>query len=394
LEGVNTILAYPEIVIPVIGKEIKKGWDDKIVNGSAEDRANIVGYITFEVGAYLITKPAKLGKVADNVGDAGRLADNVGDVGRLADNVGDAGRLVDNVGDVGRLADNVGDVGRLVDNVGDAGRLVDNAGDVGRLADNVGDVGKIPDMARTADKLEDWYDLTKNSIMKSDSGGSGVRISGAVDEKAIGKVADSTGEARKVGVVDDVVEGANKTPITTKKVANSSDEMADVVNNANKTIEKVSYGDQYTKGKNGRKELKPNVEYTSQGGHKYTTDDMGRIDSVEGTLTKNKVKRNEYDQKIVGREDRLLTDDGGHLIASVFEGSGDLDNLVPMNSTLNRGDWKAMENSWSRALSGDPPKAVQVKIEPIYNGTSQRPVSFDVQYKMGNDEWILQTFNN
>jgi hypothetical protein len=120
----------------------------------------------------------------------------------------------------------VGDVGRLADNVGDAGRVVDNAGDVGRVADNVADAGKIPDMARTADNIEDWYDLTKNSIMKSDNGGSGVRISGAVDEKAIGKVADSAADARKVGVVDDVVEGANKINIPTEGVNNTPSEIA------------------------------------------------------------------------------------------------------------------------------------------------------------------------
>lgn len=42
----------------------------------------------------------------------------------------------------------------------------------------------------------------------------------------------------------------------------------------------------------------------------------------------------------MGREDRLVTDDGGHLIASIFNGSGNLDNLVPMDSNLNRGAWK------------------------------------------------------
>ncbi|MGE7200340.1 DNA/RNA non-specific endonuclease [Bacillus haynesii] len=33
-------------------------------------------------------------------------------------------------------------------------------------------------------------------------------------------------------------------------------------------------------------------------------------------------------------EDRLKTDEGGHLIASIFEGSGKLDNLVPMDGNL------------------------------------------------------------
>ncbi len=35
----------------------------------------------------------------------------------------------------------------------------------------------------------------------------------------------------------------------------------------------------------------------------------------------------------------------GHLIASVFNGPGERLNLLPMNGNLNKGAWKAMENS-------------------------------------------------
>ena len=77
-------------------------------------------------------------------------------------------------------------------------------------------------------------------------------------------------------------------------------------------LTKVNYGDQYIKGKNGRKELKANIEHTTPGGHTYKTDSLGRIDSAEGTLTKNTSKRNVYNQKVEEREDRLTTDDGGH----------------------------------------------------------------------------------
>ncbi|ADZ85394.1 DNA/RNA non-specific endonuclease [Cellulosilyticum lentocellum] len=159
-------------------------------------------------------------------------------------------------------------------------------------------------------------------------------------------------------------------------------------------LTKVNYGDQYIKGKNGRKELKANIEHTTPGGHTYKTDSLGRIDSAEGTLTKNTSKRNVYNQKVEEREDRLTTDDGGHLIANIFEGSGDLDNLVPMDVTLNRGDWKYMENTWARALSENPPLEVQVKIETIYSGSSKRPISFEVQYKIGDGKWRLHEFEN
>ncbi|WJE49844.1 hypothetical protein QRD90_11975 [Peribacillus frigoritolerans] len=43
-----------------------------------------------------------------------------------------------------------------------------------------------------------------------------------------------------------------------------------------KGIDNVRYGEQYTKV-NRKKTLKPNVEYTTKEGYKYTTDDNGRL---------------------------------------------------------------------------------------------------------------------
>ena len=53
-------------------------------------------------------------------------------------------------------------------------------------------------------------------------------------------------------------------------------------------------------------------------------------------LKNQTAKRNAYAQKVVGREDRKKEDEGGHLIASIFDGSGNLDHLVPMRRNLNR----------------------------------------------------------
>jgi predicted ribonuclease toxin of YeeF-YezG toxin-antitoxin module len=154
----------------------------------------------------------------------------------------------------------------------------------------------------------------------------------------------------------------------------------------------VKYGDQFTK-KDGKKVLKPNITYTTPEGYIYKTDDLGRITSAEGTLQLIAGKRNAYAQKTVGRDDRLKDDDGGHLIATIFKGSGDFDNLVPMNGNLNKGEWKKLENDWAKALKAKPPKEVKVKIKPIYDGNSQRPVKFDVKYKIGN-KWDTAILKN
>ncbi|WHY59107.1 DNA/RNA non-specific endonuclease [Peribacillus simplex] len=158
-------------------------------------------------------------------------------------------------------------------------------------------------------------------------------------------------------------------------------------------ITKVAYGKHYTRERM-KKVLKPNIEYTSPGGHVYKTDEKGRITSVEGSLDLGSGKRNNYAQRIAGREDRLPDDQGGHLIASIFKGSGHLDNLVPMNANLNMGEWKKLEISWAKALDSNPPKTVEVKITPVYKGDSKRPASFRINYKIDNSRWERRIFEN
>lgn len=56
----------------------------------------------------------------------------------------------------------------------------------------------------------------------------------------------------------------------------------------------------------------------------------------------------------------LSNDEGGHLIASIFDGPGERLNLVPMDTNLNRGEWKKIENVWASALKDG--KTVNVRI--------------------------------
>ncbi|NRD10155.1 DNA/RNA non-specific endonuclease [Rathayibacter agropyri] len=84
--------------------------------------------------------------------------------------------------------------------------------------------------------------------------------------------------------------------------------------------------------------------------------------------------------------DKLPTDDAGHLIADVFDGSPELDNLISQATALNRGagsKWTAMERAWRDALSAVPPRAVtDIEIKVLYDG-SKRPISLDVRYEIG-----------
>ncbi|WP_253249857.1 DNA/RNA non-specific endonuclease, partial [Bacillus velezensis] len=157
----------------------------------------------------------------------------------------------------------------------------------------------------------------------------------------------------------------------------------------------VKYGEHFAKWTR-KKVLKPNVIYKTKEGYTYTTDNYGRITSVKADLQLGEAKRNQYAQSKAGKPDRLTDDDGGHLIATQFKGSGQFDNIVPMNSQINRsgGKWYKMEQVWSKALNGKPPKQVKVNIEPVYQGDSLRPVLFNVEYKIDNRRARQVTIEN
>lgn len=126
--------------------------------------------------------------------------------------------------------------------------------------------------------------------------------------------------------------------------------------------------------------LKPDTDYLVNG-YAYKTDGAGRVTSVEGTLDLKTADRNGYQQRVSGRDDRLPDDQGGHLIASIFNGPGDRLNLVPMDGNFNMGAWKTLETRFADALKDG--KTVDVNIDVIYNGSSGRPDAFVIDYVIG-----------
>ena len=121
--------------------------------------------------------------------------------------------------------------------------------------------------------------------------------------------------------------------------------------------------------------LEPNADYVING-YKFATDVQGRVVSVEGKLDLKVAERNGYQQKISGRDDRLPDDQGGHLIASIFNGPGDRLNLVPMNGNFNMGAWRNLEDKLAAALKDG--RKVEVKIDVVYPDSSGRPSQFVV----------------
>ncbi|WP_234265185.1 DNA/RNA non-specific endonuclease [Hydrogenophaga sp. NFH-34] len=134
--------------------------------------------------------------------------------------------------------------------------------------------------------------------------------------------------------------------------------------------------------------LSPNAAYVLDNGHAFVTDAGGRVKEVTGDLSLNKMDRNQYQQGCAGASG-CAGDDGGHLIASALGGAGDRVNIVPQASTLNRGEWKAMENELAGYLKEG--KNVNVKIEVEYPaGGGVRPNKFEVTINVDGESVVRE----
>lgn len=155
----------------------------------------------------------------------------------------------------------------------------------------------------------------------------------------------------------------------------------------------VRDGETYYYDDNGKlyrvgKELAPNSEYELNG-YKYKTDEKGRIFSAEGTLhLKNRAGRLPIRDSIedIGKGDQQEGDERGHLIGDQFDGANGLENMISQDAEINQNDFKNFENELADAVREG--KEVKVKIEPVYEGDSRRPVAIVVTYSTDGKESV------
>ena len=136
----------------------------------------------------------------------------------------------------------------------------------------------------------------------------------------------------------------------------------------------------------------PNAMYVLDNGHVYRTDAQGRVVSVEGTLSLDRLDRSASAQTRAGR---VGGDgyDGGHLIGHQVGGTGDGINLVAQMSSVNRGEYRVMENGWAQAIRDG--KTVEVKITPVWDGPgSTVPSRIVVESKINGVPQDINIFRN
>ena len=129
-------------------------------------------------------------------------------------------------------------------------------------------------------------------------------------------------------------------------------------------------------------------------GYIYETDEFGRVIKVSGDLD-DVVRARLNSQQIRSvdiKEGTPSVDQGGHAIAARFYGPGEQINYYPQAAKLNQGAWKEMENEWARALVAG--EDVKIQILPKFSGSSKRPIKFAVRYKTGNNDPVIETFDN
>lgn len=142
-------------------------------------------------------------------------------------------------------------------------------------------------------------------------------------------------------------------------------------------------GNTYETDDNGRTYKKngiilPNIEYTVNG-NVYLTDENGnKISCDSRPKYTEEGLRNMKEQKESGGEERLEDDEGGHIIARILGGAEGEENLVPMRRTINRGDYKRMENEIAKALRED--KEANIHVDINYDENSSRPSKIDAKY--------------
>lgn len=137
-------------------------------------------------------------------------------------------------------------------------------------------------------------------------------------------------------------------------------------------------------------ELLPNCTYRL-GKYVYETDSLGRI--VRVTFEQLELKSRKGRLPIVDSLQKIAHgfqkpgDDRGHLLADRFKGDNSVANIVAMNSELNQGAYKAMEESWAEAIANG--EIVSGTIELVYSGQSFRPDSLEVVYTIGKQLFTM-----
>ena len=138
---------------------------------------------------------------------------------------------------------------------------------------------------------------------------------------------------------------------------------------------------------------KPNVVYEAGEHHYlYRTDEVGRIDRAYAEDLQLKLHEGRLPHNS-NTPDKEIGDHAGHIFGDLFGGSPELDNLVSQAKDVNLKEYRRIERDWADALKSKPPKKVEVEVKINYEGSSMRPTSFEVNYKIDGEQFSEKLLN-
>ena len=140
--------------------------------------------------------------------------------------------------------------------------------------------------------------------------------------------------------------------------------------------------------------LIPDTDYILNN-NKYKTDENGNTTKVDGELAEledDAAVRNNDAQRRAGGEDRKPNDHGGHIIARVLGGSGEMGNIIAMDSHINLSDYKNMEKEIISTLKAD--KRVKFHAEISYSDGSKRPDKIIIKTTIDGKDTVYKFDNN
>ena len=145
-------------------------------------------------------------------------------------------------------------------------------------------------------------------------------------------------------------------------------------------------GDSYRVDDNGKPHMKrgedkeyhilPNTQYVVNG-YTYQSDDKGRISHVEGNLIAKDGERASLNAKVSDMGDN---DQRGHIIADIFGGSNQNDNLIAQLQSVNQGSYKILESFLADLSRANNRVHGNYTIE--YDDNSSRPSAITVNYSI------------
>lgn len=119
----------------------------------------------------------------------------------------------------------------------------------------------------------------------------------------------------------------------------------------------------------------------TRNGYAFEIDSRGRTRRVTGHLTVAATPvRSRAAQAKAGGSERRPSDDGGHYIAARFNGPTDAFNHFAQDANFNRGRYRSLEDQWARSKRAG--RDVEVRIRPAFDGSSVRPSTIDVSWKV------------